>query len=301
MFMKSIAFLITVTAFIIQLQDAGAQGRNFYGLKEIIHGHARIGMSKQVDYPPDDYYADEKGGYVEIFVSKGQCSDKYRFSWKFLDNISKLEPNAIYRAEVHAERIEGNCRQNEAWVELNGSNQPCRLCTDKNLPGTAVALAVRGGEDSRVYAVPEDYPHATTYEINAARVSEEETMIFLSFSCTTNPSPHQNFDYQVVYLYKKNYQPQTGAIGFDCQMLYGIGTNLAFLETTAAAGGDWEVLQPYARDALKYVRASNCLDDAFLVELIDRMSGTEDGESFFEEIKAYREELPSLIPRDCIE
>ena len=39
----------------------------------------------------------------------------------------------------------------------------------------------------------------------------------------------------------------------------------------------------------------------YLVDLKDRMTDTEDASEFYNEIKAYREQLPSLIPRDCIE
>jgi hypothetical protein len=281
--------------------EVSAQGRNFYGFKNIVHGHAKIGLAKQLDYPPDDYYADINGGYIEIFLSKGQCSDKYRFEWKFHQDMSKLEPNVIYKAEVTAERIEGNCRQNEAWVQMSGSNESCRLCTDRNLTISTMAIAVKPKGDARAYAVPLDYNHSANFEINVARVAEEETMIFLSFSCTANPSPRQNFDYQVVYHYKKNYQPQTGSVGFDCQMLYGIGTNLAFLETAAANATAWDEVKDYLSEALKFVRASACLETDYLTDLKARMTGAEDTSPFYEEIKAYRERLPSLIPRDCIE
>ena len=300
MFQLRISILLIATL-LLSNSPAGAQGKNFYGLKNIVQGHAKIGLAKQITYAPDDYYADAKGGYVDIFVAKGQCSDKYRFSWKFLDEMSKLEPGIIYKAELKAERIEGNCKQNEAWVNLLGSNENCRLCTDKKLTTSSFSIAAKPKGDARAYAVPMDYNKESTFEVSVSRVAEEETMIFLSFSCTTNPSPRENFDYQVVYIYKKNYQPQTESIGFDCQMLYGIGTNMAFLEIEAGNGSAWDAMKEYLGGAIKFVRASNCLDTDYLMDLKERMTDTEDGSEFYEEIKAYRENLPSLIPRDCIE
>lgn len=282
--------------------SAQAQGRNFYGFHSISHGHAKIGLSKQITYPPDDYYADTKGGYIEIFVAKGQCSDKYRFSWEFDQDIAKMEPGFVYKATVTGERIEGTCKQNEAWAQLLGSNDNCRLCTDNALAGPSVSIAVKAKGDSRTYAVPEDYNRESNYEISVSRVAEEDVRIFLSFSCTTNPSPRSNFDYQVVYNYKKNYQPATGSVGFDCQMLYGIGTNMAFLEKAAESDADYDALSEFLNEAINHVRASNCLDADYLKHLKKRMQETpENSKAYYEEIKAYREQLPELIPRDCIE
>jgi len=283
-------------------QTTQAQGRNFYGFKNIVHGHAKIGLYKQITYAPDDYYADINGGFIEIFVSKGQCSDKYRFTWKFLDDISKLEPGRIYNAEVKAERIEGNCRQNEAWTRLYGSNEKCPLCVDKSIAPTSISLAVKAKGSEKSYAVPLDYNHESKFEISVSRVAEEETMIFLSFSCTANPSPKQNFDYQVVYHYKKNYQPQTGSVGFDCHMLYGIGTNMAFLESGAEKDLPYEEVKGFINSAIQHISASNCLEPDALVEIRTRME--EEGVStanFYEEIKAFRKALPAMIPKECIE
>ena len=294
----SLAFFM-IAAF--QPCDLAAQGRNFYGFKNIVHGHAKINLVKQIDYAPDDYYADLKGGYIEIFVAKGQCSDKYRFSWTFEEDMSKLEPGKVYAAELKAERLDGSCKQNEAWMQLQGSNEKCQLCTDRNLTKSTVSIAAKAKGDERVYAVPESYPKTTKYEVSVSRVAEEETMIFLSFGCKTNPSPHQAFDYQVVYHYKKNYQPETGSIGFDCQMLYGIGTNMAFLETGAQNGDDWETLQPYLDGALKYLRASNCLESDYLLDLKDRMKDTEDASAFAAEIQKYREQIPNLVAAGCLD
>jgi len=283
-------------------QPAQAQGRNFYGFKNIVHGHAKIGLSKQIAYAPDDYYADIKGGYIEIFVSKGQCSDKYRFTWKFKDDMSKLEPGFVYNAEMTAERIEGTCRQNEAWGRLYGSNEKCALCVDENIAPTSFSLAVKAKGKEKSYAVPLDYNHDSQFEVSVSRVAEEDAMIFLSFSCTTNPSPKENFDYQVVYHYKKNYQPQTGAIGFDCHMLYGIGTNMAFLESGAQNNLPYADIKPHLSYAIQHISASNCLEPDVLIELRKRMEAEgADTKSFYEEIKAFRKELHSMIPRECIE
>lgn len=294
-------FALLMMLSIVLPSELAAQGRNFYGFRDFAHGHAKIGLAKPIDYAPDDFYADIRGGYIDIFVAKGNCSDKYRFSWTFEADMTKLEPGQVYPVRLKAERIEGTCRQNEAWGMVQGSNDKCALCEDTGLPGPAVTLAVKPLGDARAYAVPDNYNKESTYEISVSRVAEEETHFFLSFSCTTNPSPRENFDYQVVYRYGKNYQPQTGAVGFDCHMLYGIGTNLAFLEKGAEAGDAAADLLPFLNAAIKHVTASGCLDPAWLNDLKKRLATAGDTRVFHEEIKRYREQVPSLISSDCID
>ncbi len=296
------AVAIIVTAFHARTATAGD---DFYGFSRLLKGE--IESNKNTNIKPTRFDADAKGGVIRVRMpdTAGKCSAEYEFTWKFIDDISKLKFGKKYRFHVSGKRISGNCEKNTNILYMKSAMSGSKLATAAGIktPGRSIELQPRI-PNINGYPPSENNSSDGTIVIASSNVLDHSYFTFdFHFASFPYSGTSKKCVFQVTYVFGKNLvaaAPTSGAT--NCPALYGLGVNIGVLEYGSLENAKTTFLAGFIDHAITNMKASGCIADsevAYLEDLKKRMLEVERSRSFAQEISTYRQELAQKIVATC--
>lgn len=288
---------------------AAAGDNDFYGFSHVLKGLSE--SNKNTNIQPTQFKADANGGMIELRMpdTAGTCTGDYRFTWKFMDGIAKLQHGKAYRFNIVGRRVAGNCENNTAHCYLKSSSSASTMAREAGIkdPGPDIDLVTSHGSVVKAYPPSEDSTCDAKIVVKHDTYNEYSYFSMnLYFSSFPYSSKSKKCVYHVVYVFRKNFVPNAGATPTagpaNCPVLYGLGVNIGILEYGSLENAKTTFLAGFIDHAVAHMKASSCIDPAevaYLEDLKKRMLKVERSAAFATEISNYRQELTLKILAAC--
>lgn len=284
-----------------------AQQKDFYGFSKILKGLES--SNKNTNISPTKFEADLNGGTFQIRMpnTSGTCYGDYEFTWKFTEDISKLETGKEYPVTVKGRRIGGDCEKNTAKTYLKSGNASSSLLTKagiKSDPATSIKMIWNTTYIVDAFPVGDKNMLNAKVAVNGNPYAEFSSFgLKFYFSSFPYSSTSKYCTFDVLYVYQKNKaitKSPAGAV--NCPVLYGLGVNIGIMEYGSLENAKSYFIAGFVDHALDHMKASGCIpasEIAYLEDLKIRMLKKETTKEFASEISLYRQRLTTIIEEGC--
>ncbi|MCP4265077.1 MAG: PASTA domain-containing protein [Candidatus Brocadiaceae bacterium] len=179
-----------------------------YVFSHILKGSTRKDKGALIE--PTTFDASLKGGVFKIRMYNTARSSfgDYEYRWKFLDDISFLEPGNKYRLRMAAKRVAGTYEYNHNIARLLSSSHGSTLAEKSGIKGHGPSIDINATPRLNVVAYPVGENNTIEAFITVLHSTLRDQCFFIfQFDHSSHPYTYNKSklcDYQVVYVYNSN-------------------------------------------------------------------------------------------------
>lgn len=291
-----------------------AQDKGFLGFKGVV---VTTGPGTR---KPETIKADSSGGKIRFSTRyRNGAIETYEVTWTLGKGAlaKRLAPNDSFSWSLQAKRVatKGN-HPRTPFVKLGGirgSALPKELFTKEGRLDAYID-AYFGKEPAgnfRLYAEntdnrkPDRYSKygATSGTLKVAPAlhgpNGRKTAFQIMITSSSDYGRKESTFVRVFYVLERGRNPGSAASAVNCPNLYGLGVNIGILELGALQDLKVSFLSKFLSDAIEHAKAAGCVPMAKLLDLQKRFTKAKSSRPFYAEITALRQELTTIINRDC--